>query len=177
MRQFAVLVDQYKDRAVMLAFRFVRNREEAEELVQDAFVRSYHALHTFRGDSAFRTWFYRILYNLCMTRVARKGKRVPVLRIDDSPGLTESIPDEDAVNALEQLEEKEMAGILSDELLKLPDKYRIPLTLFYTDEMTYEEIGEITGAPLGTVKTNLFRGRHLLREKLTERLREEVFTP
>jgi RNA polymerase sigma-70 factor (ECF subfamily) len=174
LRQFALLVDRYKDRALTLALRLVRNREEAEELVQDAFVRAYRNLRSFRGDSAFRTWFYRILYNVCMTSVRRRAKREPILYLDGQPEMYESVPDTGMTTALDQLEEKEIAGILSDELGKLPDKYRTALTLFYTEEMSYEEVGEIAGLPVGTVKSHLFRARTLLREKLVTRLREEV---
>ncbi len=173
-RQFAVLVDRYKDRALTLALRLVRNREEAEELVQDAFVRAYRHLRSFRGDSAFRTWFYRILYNVCMTQVRRRARREPLLHLEDQPTMKDAVPDTEMATALDQLEEKEVAGIVSGELLTLPDKYRTVLTLFYTEEMSYEEIGEITGLPVGTVKSHLFRARTLLREKLVTRLREEV---
>jgi RNA polymerase sigma-70 factor (ECF subfamily) len=174
LRQFALLVDRYKDRALTLALRLVRNREEAEELVQDAFVRAYRNLRSFRGDSAFRTWFYRILYNVCMTSVRRRAKREPILYLDGQPEMYESVPDTGMTTALDQLEEKEIAGILSDELGKLPDKYRTALTLFYTEEMSYEEVGEIAGLPVGTVKSHLFRARSLLRERLVNRLQEEV---
>jgi RNA polymerase sigma-70 factor (ECF subfamily) len=173
-RQYAVLVDRYKDRALTLALRVVRNREEAEELVQDAFVRAYRNLRSFRGDSAFRTWFYRILYNVCMSRIRQRARREPVLRLEDQPAMSESIPDREMSTALEQLEQKEIADILSGELLKLPDKYRTALTLFYTEQMSYEEMSEITGLSVGTVKTHLFRARNLLREKLVTRLQEEV---
>jgi RNA polymerase sigma-70 factor (ECF subfamily) len=173
-RHYAVLVDRYKDRALTLALRFVRNREEAEELVQDAFVRAYRNLSSFRGDSAFRTWFYRILYNVCMSRVRQRARREPLLRLEDQPAMSDSIPDRDMSTALEQLEQKEIAGILSGELLKLPDKYRTALTLFYTEEMSYEEISRITGLSVGTVKTHLFRARNLLREKLVNTLQKEL---
>jgi RNA polymerase sigma-70 factor (ECF subfamily) len=173
-RHYAVLVDRYKHRALTLALRLVRNREEAEELVQDAFVRAYRNLSSFRGDSAFRTWFYRILYNVCMSRVRQRARREPLLRLEDQPAMSDSIPDRDMSSALEQLEQKEIAGILSGELLKLPDKYRTALTLFYTEELSYEEISRITGLSVGTVKTHLFRARNLLREKLVNTLQKEL---
>ncbi len=173
-RQFALLVDRYKDRALTLAVRLVRGREEAEELVQDAFVRAYRNLRSFRGDSAFRTWFYRILYNVCMTSVRRRARREPILHLDGQPEMYETIPDAGITTALDQLEEKEIAGILSDEMERLPDKYRTALTLFYTEEMSYEEMGVISGLPVGTVKSHLFRARSLLRERLVNRLQEEV---
>src|SRR5512138_224606 len=74
-RKFAVLVNRHQERALTLAVRIVGNREEAEELVQDSFVRAFRALGDFRGDAKFGTWFTRILYNVCLTRAGRKHDR------------------------------------------------------------------------------------------------------
>jgi RNA polymerase sigma-70 factor (ECF subfamily) len=109
-----------------------------------------------------------------MSRVRQRARREPLLRLEDQPAMSDSIPDRDMSTALEQLEQKEIAGILSGELLKLPDKYRTALTLFYTEEMSYEEISRITGLSVGTVKTHLFRARNLLREKLVNTLQKEL---
>ena len=173
-RRFALLVDRYKDRALTLALRLVGRREEAEELVQDAFVRAYRNLRSFRGDSAFRTWFYRILYNVCMTQVRRRGRSQPLLRLEDQPAREEGLPDPETATALEQLEERELAELLTAELMQLPEKYRTAISLFYLEEMSYEEVAAVAGLPVGTVKSHLFRARSLLRETLTNRLREEV---
>ncbi len=173
-RRFALLVDRHKERAMTLALRLTGERVEAEELVQDAFLRSYQRLDQFRGDSRFGTWFYRILYNLCMTRLARRKGNVELLPLDDDAGLDALAAASEEVSALEQLEEGEMRTMLSDELNRLPERFKIPLTLFYVQEMSYEEIAAVTGLPLGTVKTNLFRGRNQLKKNVLARLHEEV---
>ncbi len=173
-RRFAALVDRHKDRALTLALRLVGDREEAEELVQDGFLRAYDSLGQFRGDARFSTWFYRILYNLCMTRVTRRR---------DTPrsldGPEHELPEKDLLaseeaGALERLEESEMQNLLSAEVASLPENFRIAVTLFYVQELSYEEMAGVTGLPLGTVKTNLFRGRTLLRKNLLARLKDEV---
>jgi len=154
-----------------LAVRLVGTREEAEELVQDSFVKAYDNLHTFRGDSRFSTWFYRILYNVCMTHVMRRKDREVSIDEDISgSGLT---PGRDERDILLDLEEREMQSILRDEIARLPVRFRTPVTLFYVQEMSYEEIAEVTGQPVGTVKTNLFRGRHALRQRMLSRVSEE----
>jgi len=81
-RAFSVLVDRYKDRAFSLAVRLVGRREEAEEIVQDAFVKAFKGLSGFRGDARFGTWLHRIVYNLCMTRVSRRRKGIGDGRTD-----------------------------------------------------------------------------------------------
>jgi RNA polymerase sigma-70 factor (ECF subfamily) len=173
-RRYAALVDRHKDRALTLALRLVGDREEAEELVQDGFLRAYDSLGQFRGDARFGTWFYRILYNLCMTRVTRRR---------DSPrsldGPEHELPEKNFLaseepGALERLEETEMQNLLSAEVARLPENFRIAVTLFYVQELSYEEMAGVTGLPLGTIKTNLFRGRTLLRRNILARLKDEV---
>lgn len=172
-RRFGALVDRHKDRALTLAVRLVGNREEAEELVQDSFVRAYRNLEDFRGDSRFGTWFYRILYNLCMTKVTRRTN-VALLPWDEGTDL--GAPEEDTDSLLE-IEEREMQSILREEIRRLPEAYATAVTLFYVQDMTYDEIAAVTGLPLGTVKTNLFRGRQALRERMVKRVGEEIREP
>jgi RNA polymerase sigma-70 factor (ECF subfamily) len=164
-RRFAVLVDRHKDRALTLAVRMVGNREEAEELVQDSFVRAFRNLDEFRGDARFGTWFHRIVYNACMTKVMRR-KEDPLEAGFDEMLLAEvAAPEEDA---LKRLEDAELQASLGRAIGRLPEKQRTAVTLFYVQEMTYEEIAEVTGQPMGSVKTYLFRGREALRRSVLE---------
>jgi RNA polymerase sigma-70 factor, ECF subfamily len=169
-RRFGALIDRHKDRALTLAVRLVGNREEAEELVQDSFIRAYRNLNDFRGDSRFGTWFYRILYNLCMTKVTRRTN-APTLAWDTVPDP--GAPEEET-NPLLEIEEREMQAILREEIRRLPEAYATAVTLFYVQDMTYDEIAAVTGQPLGTVKTNLFRGRQALRQRMAKRVGEEI---
>jgi RNA polymerase sigma-70 factor (ECF subfamily) len=170
-RRFAALVDRHKDRSLTLALRLVGNRAEAEELVQDAFLRAYRSLDQFRGDARFSTWFYRILYNLCMTRVTRrKPAPEPLDGLDER--LVDAQPGE--AGALERLEEAEVHAMLADGIQELPERYRTVVTLFYVQEMSLEEVAEVLSLPAGTVKTHLFRARAQLKRSLTKRMKNEV---
>jgi len=170
-RRFGVLVDRHKDRALTLALRLVGDRGEAEELVQDAFLRVYKNLAQFRGDARFSTWFYRILYNLCMTRITRRRPGPEPL-----DGIDERRIEVDAgdVQGLERLEEQELHAMLADAIRKLPERYRTVVTLFYVQEMDQEEISHVLELPVGTVKTHLYRARALLKTMVTDRLKNEV---
>ena len=172
-RRFSVLVDRHKDRAMTLALRIVGERGAAEELVQDAFLRAYRGLEKFRGDAKFSTWFYRILYNVCMTRVLRRPKEKVEWSDDDMRTL--DVADQDVPSAQERMEAEEMQALLKEELARIPQAFRSALTLFYVQELSYEEMASVLEMPLGTVKTNLSRGRVLLRKRVMERLNEEVY--
>jgi RNA polymerase sigma factor (sigma-70 family) len=172
-RQFGALVDRYKDRAFALAWRLLGSREEAEETVQDAFVKAYRSLPEFRGASAFGTWFYRILYNSCMTKISRRHAE-PVSLEDLSPAGLEVASESDDLDELERIAAEERYDILDTEIQKLPEKSRTVLTLFYVQAQRYEEIATILGIPVNTVKTNLFRARVLLRRRIMERYSEET---
>ena len=173
-RRYALLVDRHKDRALTLACRLVGLKEEAEELVQDAFVRAFRSLDQFRGDAKFGTWFYRILYNLCMTRVTRRRGKAEHVNLDDEGVLDTLQVDEDEPSIDERIEEHELHELISDEINNLPEKFRSVVTLFYVQEMSYEEIVTVLNAPIGTVKTNLFRARSLLRKNVLGRMKGEM---
>lgn len=173
-RRYAVLMDRHKDRALTLAVRLLGDREEAEELVQDGFLRAYNNLEQFRGDARFGTWFYRILYNLCMTRVTRRSDRNRSLDGPEGEVTEKDLIASDDPGALQRIEESEMRDLLAAEVGRLPESFRVAVTLFYVQELSYEEMAGVTGLPLGTIKTNLFRGRTLLRKRILSRLKDEV---
>ncbi len=172
-RQFGVLVDRYKDRAFSLASRLLGNREDAEETVQDAFVRAYRSLAEFRGESQFGTWFYRILYNACVTRISRRrtsGASLDEIALAGGEYVIASAEQD----ALEHFVAEERHEIFSAELQKLPERYRTVMLLFYFEEQRYEEIASVLQITVSSVKTHLFRGRSLLRKRLMERYNDEV---
>jgi RNA polymerase sigma-70 factor, ECF subfamily len=173
-RRYAVLVDRNKDKALTLALRLVGNRHEAEELVQDAFLRAFKSLDQFRGEAKFGTWLYRILYNLCMTKVTRRRGTFEQLDVDDEKGLDNTLVDNDEPSIHERLEDEELEEMISSEIDGLPEKYRTVITLFYVQEMSYEEIIAVLNTPIGTVKTNLFRARNLLKERVLGRMKGEM---
>ncbi len=168
-RRFAALVDRHKDRALTLAVRVVGNREEAEELVQDSFVRAYRSLGDFRGDARFGTWFYRIVYNVCMTKVMRRrgGEVAVVTGGEDEIARGVASPEEET-DSLKRLQDEELQRFVGHAIELLPEKQRIAISLYYVQELTYEEIAKVTEQPVGSVKTHLFRGREALRRSVSQ---------
>ena len=173
-RRYALLVDRHKDRAFTLAVRLTGDRHEAEELVQDAFLRAFKSLDQFRGDAKFTTWFHRILYNLCMTKVTRRKGKPERLDADDERALDNLLVDEDEPSIQDRLEDEEMQEMIAEEIDRLPEKFKSVITLFYVQEMSYEEIVSVLNTPVGTVKTNLFRARNLLKERVLGRMKGEM---
>jgi len=173
-RRYAALVDRHKDRALTLAVRLTGNKQESEELVQDAFLRAFRNLDQFRGDAKFGTWFYRILYNLCMTKVTRRRGKPEALDVEDGNELDNLLVDDDEPSIHERLEDEELQVMISAEIKALPEKYGTVITLFYVQEMSYEEIVSVMNSPIGTVKTNLFRARSLLKERVLGRMKGEM---
>ena len=169
-RAYAQLIDRHKDRAMTLALRMLKNREDAEEALQDAFVRAFNALPRFEWKSSFSTWFYRIVYNVCATILNRRGDEQFTSVHDDEEGpqelpSTDVLPDSDYENT-------EFSQIVKQEIDKLPAVYASMLTLFLVQDMSYDEIVEATGLPLGTVKVRLFRARGMLRDNVVAVLDE-----
>jgi RNA polymerase sigma-70 factor (ECF subfamily) len=156
---FATLVERY-DRAVYhLAYRTLRNPEEARDATQEAFFKAYRSLKTFKPGAKFSTWIFAIVYHACCDRLNRNkrysNEEFPD-RADASPG-----PDEAAVASDE-------ARRLRAAIERLPEKYRTVITLYHLQGKQYEEIAGVLGVPMGTVKTHLFRAKDLLRKMLTE---------
>ncbi len=167
---YARLVDRYKDKAMTLALRMLRNREDAEEALQDAFVRAYNALDRFEGKAKFGTWFYRILYNVCLTRLGRRKENFLSIDEQDREILFSYNPkDSSELN----YEAAETVAIIKKGIETLPEKYSVVLSLFYFQELSHEEICEVTQLPLGTLKTHLFRARAMLSGILAKELEME----
>lgn len=165
-KAYAELVDRHKEKAMTLAVRMLKNRHDAEEALQDAFIRAFNALPGFEWKSSFSTWFYRIVFNVCSTALKKKGS-ASVVSIDEEHDdhlslEIQSTDDEPDV----EYEQKEFARIIRSEIETMDESYATILTLFFLQEMSYEEIMAVTGLPLGTVKNRLFRARALLRTSL-----------
>ena len=172
-RSFADLVERHKNKAMTLAMRMLRNREEAEEAVQDAFVRAFNALGQFEKRSTFSTWLYRILFNVCSTILSKRGETAKSISSDknEDEGKDE-IPDFSEIPD-SIVEGEEFRRQVIEALNELPPLYSGIATMFYIDDLSYEEIVTITGSPLGTVKARLFRARALLRDGIVRRIGTE----
>lgn len=160
---YAMLVNKYKDMIFTLAVRMVGNREDAEEVAQDTFVKAYKALDTFKGTSKFSTWLYRIVYNTSLDCI-KKNKRVIYSEHIDEIHESDIGVMQDAMSYLEAKEKKQT---IEKALLQLPEEERVLLTLFYFEELSLKEISEIVKISYDNVKIKLHRSRkklyHLLK--------------
>lgn len=169
---FAQIVDKYKEQAMTLAFRILKNREDAEEAAQDSFIRAFNAIDKFEQKAKFSTWLYRIVYNVCLTRLNKKDKRVSLIREDEDKGTEQQLfPSVLPSNEYDNLE---MVTLIKSMIEELPEKYSTIFSLFYFQELSYEEICEVTSLPLGTVKTQLFRSRALMLKRLAKEYQVET---
>lgn len=152
---FAYIVDHHKDKAFNLAFRICGNREDAEEIAQDSFLKAFRSLNGFKMKSSFATWFYRIVYNTSISyvRVRKKG----ILSLEDFPAdATDFIGD----NSSEDNAEKEYRNaLIGFALQKINEEERGLITLYYYEEMNTDEISDITGISKSNIKVRLFRAR------------------
>ncbi len=159
---FERLVVEHQTFVYNLALRVLGNEQEAEDAAQEAFVRAWLSLPKFRADARFSTWLYRIVTNLCCNRIPRLRRELTAIGEDDlmeQPDFRSAMPQEGA-------EAAERRIWLQHKIDALPESYRLLITLRYLQELPYEEIASITGLPLGTVKTGLFRARERLRSDL-----------
>jgi len=169
-RCFGILVDKHKAKAMTLAMRILKNREDAEEALQDAFVRVYRALSSFEWKSSFSTWLYRIVYNTCATAAGKRDRKLHIsLDAADEDGQIKEIESDELQPDIE-MESNEFSKIVHEEVEKLPAVYGSTFTLFTIQDMSYEEIVQVTGLPLGTIKARLFRARTMLREAIVKRM-------
>ena len=159
---FEQLVCRHQRYVFNLAYRVLGDYAEAEDITQEAFVRAWRGLSGFRGQARFTTWLYRIVHNLCLNRLP--GLRRELLQVE----LLEEVLDDPATSPPDLLEARERVVFLHAELDRLPEKYRLVLTLRYLQGLSYAEIAAALDVPMGTVKTHLHRARRLLMERLRQ---------
>lgn len=165
---FEQLVRLHQNKVYGIAIRMTGNPEDAEDAAQDAFVRAWEKLPSFRGDCAFLTWLYRLTTNVCLDHLNARSRRKAVsLSADDDIGSRAmEIPD-DAPGPQEQVEKSERAQALRGALDRLPADARQIVVLRESEGLSYDEIGLVLELPAGTVKSRLFRAREKLREDLS----------
>lgn len=162
---FELLVIKYQRRLGRLMLRFVRNSAEAEDVTQEAFIKAYRALPSFRGDSAFYTWLYRIGINTAKNYMAALRRRAPTSTAFNAEEAEEFESAEflQEVNTPEnELMSKQVAEVVNNSLLALPEALRTALTLREIDGLSYEEIAEAMNCPVGTVRSRIFRAREII---------------
>ncbi len=167
---FSVLVDRYKDLVFSLTIKMLKNREEAEEVSQDTFIKVYKSLNMFKGDSKFSTWIYRVAYNTCLDRLKKNKKQFNNVPIDEFTEHQVKTID----NALDTLENNERDKAIQDCITLLPSDDAFLLTLYYFEEQSLDEIAKVMNLTANHVKVKLFRSRKKLAAILKERLQPEI---
>lgn len=163
---FGVLVGRHQNRLYNSMLRMLGSPEDALDAVQEAFVIAFQKLESFRGDSKFYSWLFRIGYNAAIS--AKRKERLKTQSVDaarEKMGLepSDSHPSQAPSHALEAAERQKL---VQQALRELPDEYRTVLILKEMENLSYEEIAELANIPIGTVRSRLHRGRSELREKL-----------
>jgi RNA polymerase sigma-70 factor (ECF subfamily) len=160
---FAQLVQRYQSYVFTLVLRFIDNREDAEEISQDVFVKAYRSLADFRGDAKFSTWLYTIVRTSCITFLRKKRLNTTSLDNERTNLQVESKESGFTANAIEQKSKHAMVNVAIRMLS--PDDTQI-ITLFYKGEQSLDEIGRVMGLDPNTVKVKLHRARNRLKEKM-----------
>ena len=163
-RAFDLLVLKYQYKLQAIVSRFVRDTDEVADVTQEAFIKAYRALPKFRGDSQFYTWLYRIAINTAKNYLVSKSRRPSSTDIDvadaeqfaDNEKLIDDTSPEDFIMT------QELAQVIKDSLSQLPEDLRTALTLREFEGMSYEEIADVMGCPVGTVRSRIFRAREFI---------------
>ncbi len=157
---FEQLVRAHQRYVFNLAYRVLGDYREAEDVAQETFVRAWRGLPSFRAESRFTTWLYRIARNVCLNRLPRLQAELTQTEL---LGETLASPGQTPADVFDA---KERRAFVHAELARLPEKYRLVLTLRYLQDLSYAEIADVLNLPLGTVKTHLHRGREALAARL-----------
>src|SRR5690242_17509323 len=176
-QEFETLLMETLDAAYRLALRLTGDRQDAEDLVQDAALRAFRFRDSFQKGTSFKAWFYKIVVNSFYTSTRRK--RAPTTSLDDLSDATDIYlfsrsaaagllrPDADpAAGVVARMAEDDVARALA----ALPEEFRTVATLYFIDDLSYQEIADILGVPIGTVRSRLHRARHMLQKRLWKKI-------
>lgn len=159
-KAFATLAAKYRKRIFSLGYGFFRNSDDTEDFVQDVLVKLYMSIGTFRGESRFSTWLMRIAYNTAINSIKRRK---------DYTSLAE---DFEVIDTGDGPEEAHLRSASKEAILEavttLPERYRVCVDMFFFYDMPYADISEVTGLPVNTIKSHVFRAKKLLRDRLEE---------
>lgn len=168
---YAEIVKRYQNFVFTIALRYAPNREDAEEIAQDCFIKAYKSLADFRGDSRFSTWLYTIVTTTCLTFLRKKKLDIHSL---DNEKVFELADNKDSGFDANQVEQKSRIGMVNKAIALLsPDDAQI-ITLFYKGEQSLEEIATVMSMEANTVKVRLHRARQRLRDKMEKHFAQEV---
>jgi len=168
---FSWLVDRYKSTAYSVAFRILRNRDQAEEVVQQSFVKAFQSVSRFRGESSFSTWLFRIVYNTSISLTRKKTKE----RLREEEMVKSPVDYIDLDDGLKKLSEKQSRDCIQQALDRLDDTDYTLLTLFYYEDKPLKEISKITGLKYSYVKVRIQRARKKLYHELKSLMKTEIY--
>ena len=168
-KSFRILVDEHQRKVLNTCYRFLNNKEDAEDLTQEVFLEVYKSISSFREESKISTWIYRIAVtkSLDFIRKKKRKKRYAVLkRIFSDDALTVEIPDNSNLNPSRRTEEQDRIRILNEALESLPQNQRAAFTLSKYDELSYKEIADILNTTISSVESLIHRAKNNLKKKL-----------
>jgi RNA polymerase sigma-70 factor, ECF subfamily len=168
-RAFELLVTKYQRKLGRLLSRMVRDPAEVEDVTQEAFIKAYRALPSFRGDSAFYTWLYRIAINTAKNYLVALGRRAPTTTEfdnEDAENFEEAEALRDSSTPEGELHGKQIAATVNRAVEALPEDLRTAITLREIEGLSYEEIATLMNCPIGTVRSRIFRAREAIAAEL-----------
>ena len=168
-RAFELLVEKYQRKLARLLSRLIRDPGEVEDVTQEAFIKAYRALPTFRGDSAFYTWLYRIGINTAKNYLVAMGRRAPTsteMEAEEAEGHESGELLRDINTPESLLLTKEIGNTVNAAIEALPEELRSAIQLRELEGMSYEEIAKLMDCPIGTVRSRIFRAREAIAERL-----------
>jgi RNA polymerase sigma-70 factor (ECF subfamily) len=166
---FELLVSKYQRKLARLLSRFIRDSTEVEDVTQEAFIKAYRALPSFRGDSAFYTWLYRIGINTAKNYLVAMGRRAPTtteIDTEEAEGFEDGDQLRDLNTPENELASRQIADTVNQTLAELPDELRTAITLREIEGLSYEDIANIMSCPIGTVRSRIFRAREAIAARL-----------
>lgn len=159
---YSYIVDYHKNKIFNLAFRICGNREDAEEVSQDSFLKAYRSIREFRMKSSFSTWLFRIVYNTAISKIRSRKERT--ISLSDYPSESFEFS---GINEFDEDSDREHKKyIVNQALIKLTAEERAVISLYYYDDMTIDEIAEVTGSGKSNIKVKLFRARQKMLETI-----------
>jgi RNA polymerase sigma-70 factor (ECF subfamily) len=167
-RAFDLLFSRYQHKILNLVSRYLRDREDVEDVTQEAFIKAFRALPRFRGESAFYTWLYRIAINTAKNHLVSRSRRPPGIDIDveDAEFMDGADVLRESENPEAALARDELSAEIDQAISQLPDDLRSAVTLREFDGLTYEQIAEIMDCPVGTIRSRIFRAREAIDTRL-----------
>ena len=169
-RAFDLLVLKYQSRVISTVFKYVKEKHLAEDIAQEAFIKSYKSLDSFREESSFYTWVYRIAVNTAKNYIVSSKRREEIIMTDFSEDNTYYPEKLDVDSPQDILNASELRDLIFETLSSLGEETRTALSLREFDGFSYEQIAEIVNCPVGTVRSRIFRGREMIEEKVRKHM-------